>query len=131
LGICFTAGYITVTNPPPGGGVSSSSFGLVEVHTPTATIVAKLPKFYLKQGGQPFFLVPADFNNDGILDFAVSDGKRLIEARLGNGDGTFRFGSFPTNNYYSASSTPGRSLGKSRPATGVRSRAKSQPLGAL
>src|SRR6202035_3256012 len=38
-----TAGYITVSNPPPGGGVSSSSYGLVEVHTPTATIVADTP----------------------------------------------------------------------------------------
>lgn len=97
-----TAGYVTVTNPPPGGGVSSASFAIVEVHTPTATIVPKRPREYVK-GDVPFFLVPADFNNDGILDFAVSDGKRLIEARLGNGDGTFRFGSFPTNNYYSAS----------------------------
>jgi len=34
-----TAGYITVTNPPPGGGVSSSSYSLVEVHKPTKTIV--------------------------------------------------------------------------------------------
>ena len=33
-----TAGYITVTNPPPGGGVSSSSYSLVEVHTPTTRL---------------------------------------------------------------------------------------------
>jgi hypothetical protein len=95
-----TAGYVTVTNPPPGGGVSSSSYGLVEVHTPTATIVPNRPREYVK-GDVPFFLVPADFNNDGILDFAVSDGKEDIEVRLGNGDGTFRFGSFATHNYNS------------------------------
>ena len=52
-----TAGYITVTNPPPGGGVSSSSYGLVEVHTPTATIVAERPHQYLKGGG-PQFIIP-------------------------------------------------------------------------
>jgi hypothetical protein len=33
-----TAGYITVTNPAPGGGNSSSSYALVEVHIPTKTI---------------------------------------------------------------------------------------------
>ena len=38
-----TAGYITVTNPPPGGGVSSASYAIVEVHRPTATIVVKRP----------------------------------------------------------------------------------------
>src|SRR5579864_924154 len=56
-----TAGYITVTNPPPGGGVSSSSYGLVEVHTPTATIVAKRPHAYFKGNGA-FVLNLADFN---------------------------------------------------------------------
>jgi len=95
-----TAGYITVTNPPTGGGVSSSSYAIVEVHTPTSAIVAEQLHEYLK-GDVPFFLVPSDFNNDGILDFAVSDGKEDIEVRLGNGDGTFRFGSFATHNYNS------------------------------
>jgi hypothetical protein len=96
-----TAGYITVTNPPPGGGVSSSSYGLVEVHTPTATIIAKKPNVYLKGGG-PQFLLLTDFNNDGILDFAASWGSE-IQALLGKGDGTFRFGSFATHSYYSGS----------------------------
>src|SRR5580693_5531715 len=63
-----TAGYITVTNPPPGGGVSSSSYGLVEVHAPTATIVAKKPSVYFRGGG-PYVVLVTDFNNDGILDF--------------------------------------------------------------
>src|ERR1700724_2653930 len=86
-----TAGYITVTNPPPGGGVSSSSFGLVEVHTPTSTIVAKRPHVYFKGNGA-FVLNLADFNNDGILDFAAEHGSEIL-AMFGNGDGTFRFGS--------------------------------------
>jgi hypothetical protein len=96
-----TAGYITVTNPPPGGGVSSSSYGLVEVHTPTATIVANKPNVYLKGGG-PQFIIPTDFNNDGIMDFAASWGSE-IKVLLGNGDGTFRFGSLATHSYYSSS----------------------------
>jgi hypothetical protein len=96
-----TAGYITVTNPPPGGGVSSSSYGLVEVHTPTATIVANKPNVYLKGGGAQF-IIPTDFNNDGILDFAASWGSE-IQVLLGNGNGTLRFGSFATHSYYSSS----------------------------
>jgi hypothetical protein len=38
-----TAGYITVTNPAPGGGPSSSSYAIVEVHTPTKTIIPGPP----------------------------------------------------------------------------------------
>jgi len=96
-----TAGYITVANPPPGGGVSSSSYGLVEVHTPTSTIVANKPNVYLRGGG-PQFVIPTDFNNDGILDFSASWGSE-IQVLLGNGDGSFRFGSFATHSYYSQS----------------------------
>jgi len=94
-----TAGYITVTNPPPGGGVSSSSYGLVEVHTPTATIVVSEPHTYFRSGG-PWFLVTTDFNNDGIPDLAGGG----IEVLLGNGNGTFRFGSWVAmHSYYSPS----------------------------
>jgi hypothetical protein len=97
-----TAGYITVTNPVPGGGVSSSSYALVEVHTPTSSIVAKRPIPYLKDRGL-LYLPLADFNNDGILDFAAQQGRRDMEVRLGNGDGTFRFGSISAYNAYSQS----------------------------
>jgi hypothetical protein len=96
------AGYITVTNPRPGGGVSSASYGLVEVHTPTDTISAKRPYSYLQQR-VPWALPLADFNNDGILDFAAQEGVKEMEVRLGNGDGTLRFGSIATNNAYSGS----------------------------
>ena len=41
-----TAGYITVTNPAPGGGPSSSSYAILEVHEPTATIVPGQPHYY-------------------------------------------------------------------------------------
>ena len=94
-----TAGYITVTNPPPGGGVSSSSYGLVEVHEPASTIVAKRTQVLFAGNGSAV-LDLADFNNDGILDFAAEAGDATIKVFLGNGDGTFRFGSIATNNYY-------------------------------
>jgi hypothetical protein len=94
-----TAGYITVTNPPPGGGVSSSSYGLVEVHTPTATIVAKKPSIYFRGGG-PWVVLTTDFNNDGIPDF-IGERNGHIYAMLGKGDGTFRLGSVAPGQYYS------------------------------
>jgi hypothetical protein len=94
-----TAGYITVTNPPPGGGVSSSSYGLVEVHEPTSTIVVNQPNRYL-QGIGAELLVLSDFNNDGILDFATDISSSEIKALLGNGDGTFRYGSIAAHSYY-------------------------------
>jgi hypothetical protein len=95
-----TAGYITVTNPAPGGGVSSSSYGLVEVHAPTSTIVVKRPNVYFRGNGARV-LDLADFNNDGILDFAAEHGNEIL-AMLGNGDGSFRFGSIATGYYCSS-----------------------------
>jgi len=94
-----TAGHITVTNPAPGGGVSSSSYAQVEVHAPTATIVARKPHSYLPNN-TPWSLVLSDFNNDGILDFAATGGYEEIKVLLGNGDGTFGHGSVATHNYF-------------------------------
>jgi hypothetical protein len=98
-----TAGYITVTNPPPGGGVSSGSYSLVEVHTPTATIAVGPPHAYLKDVGS-FHLVLSDFNNDGNFDFAADYSFSEIKVFLGNGDGTLRPGPIATHNYYGATS---------------------------
>lgn len=93
-----TAGYITVTNPPPGGRVSSSSFAIVEVHIPMATVVVKRPNVYLRDiGAQKLAL--SDFNNDGILDFAAAYGSSEIKVLLGNGDGTFGHGSIAAHGY--------------------------------
>lgn len=96
-----TAGYITVTNPPPGGGVSSSSYGLVEVHAPTTTIVAKRPSVYFRGGG-PWVVLTTDFKNDGIPDF-IGERNGHILAMLGKGHGTFRLGSVAPGQYYSPS----------------------------
>jgi hypothetical protein len=93
-----TAGYITVTNPPPGGGVSSSSFALVEVHQPTKTIVVGNPNVYLRDIGSQVSVL-SDFNNDGILDFAASYGGSEIIVLLGEGDGKFGHGSIATYYY--------------------------------
>jgi FG-GAP-like repeat len=94
-----TAGYVTVTNPPPGGGVSSSSYGLVEVHKPTKTIVVGSPNVYLQGIGSEISLL-SDFNNDGILDFAASYGGSEIIVFQGAGDGTFGHSSIAAHNYY-------------------------------
>jgi len=86
-----TAGYITVTNPAPGGGVSSSSYGLVEVHERTKTISVKQPGVYTVGGG-PGPVLAADFTNAGILDLVTgtSDSEGLVVLNVGNGDGTFQ-----------------------------------------
>jgi hypothetical protein len=84
-----TAGYITVTNPPPGRGVSSASWTLVEVHDPTATLVPGEPTRNRQGYSQNHALLIADFTNDGILDLATGSG--TIQMELGNGNGTFSF----------------------------------------
>jgi hypothetical protein len=93
-----TAGYITVTNPPPCGGVSSASYAIVEVHSPTDTIIATKPHSYLPDN-PPDFLVMTDFNNDGTLDFAASYGSE-IKVLLGTGNGTFRHSSTAAYGYF-------------------------------
>jgi FG-GAP-like repeat len=90
-----TAGYITVSNPAPGGG-NSASYAQVEVHAPTATIVANQPANY---NFGWYGLYPADFNGDGKLDL-LGPGPGGINLRLGNGDGTFRFGSIAGRHYH-------------------------------
>jgi hypothetical protein len=90
-----TAGYITVSNPAPGGG-NSSSYAQIEVHTPTTTIVANQPANY---NFGWYDLVPVDFDGDGKLDL-LGPGPEGIDLRLGNGDGTFRFGSIAGRNYH-------------------------------
>jgi VCBS repeat protein len=95
-----TAGYITVTNPPPGGGVSSASYAIVEVHKPTKTIAVGRPHVYLSNAGSRLAVL-SDYNNDGILDFAADYGEE-IKVFLGRGDGTFRPGSVVASNYYNS-----------------------------
>jgi predicted phosphodiesterase len=78
-----TAGYITVTNPAPGGGSSSASWAQVEVHDPISTIILD-PQVYYDFGG--WQLQAADFNHDAVLDLV--DGYELDR---GEGNGAFKF----------------------------------------
>src|SRR5579863_1569951 len=82
-----TAGYITVTNPAPGGGSSSASWAQVEVHDPVSTIAVGLPQYYVF-GASAF--ATADFTHDGILDLV--DLYFGLAFQRGVGDGTFQPG---------------------------------------
>jgi hypothetical protein len=92
-----TAGYITVTNPRPGGGVSSSSYAIVEVHKPTKTINPGQYKQYFN-GNVPWYAVAADFTHDGELDLVT--GFNVVDFSKGNGDGSFRSGHTIGGTYY-------------------------------
>jgi hypothetical protein len=97
-----TAGYITVTNPPPGGGVSSSSYAIVEVHDPTKSLFPGKTYVYGTEQhmGQVVVMVAADFNHDGVIDLAGGDGGARVFDYLGNGDGSFDFGSVVSGDYF-------------------------------
>jgi hypothetical protein len=88
---------VTVTNPLPGGGLSSSSYGLVEIHRPISTIILSKPHTY---GVPPigYKVFTADLNGDSKLDLLQSGfGYEIL---LGNGDGTFtRSASFSIHNH--------------------------------
>ena len=93
-----TAGYITVTNPAPGGGSSSASWAQVEVHEPISTITVS-PFTYYPFG---FWAVSAaDFNHDAILDLVGEYYGLALEG--GKGDGTFHPWSMPGPKYLSTS----------------------------
>jgi hypothetical protein len=84
-----TAGYITVTNPAPGGGPSSSSYAIVEVHAATKTIVPGPPHYYQLGHEIIEFATAADFNGDGKLDLLGGAGVGKVYLFSGKGDGTF------------------------------------------
>jgi hypothetical protein len=92
-----TAGYITVTNPPPSGGVSSSSYSLVEVHKPTKTIAVKAPDVL---PSDPFYAITADVDGDGKLDLVTGVGSGPVTLNRGNGDGTFQPATIIGHSYF-------------------------------
>jgi hypothetical protein len=83
-----TAGMISVTNPAPGGGDSSSSWAQVEVHAPISTIAFGPPDIYYWGG---WLLLPADFNHDTILDLVGQYGASGLVLFYGKTTGVFQF----------------------------------------
>jgi|SRR5215469_16337469 len=83
-----TAGsaLVTVTNPAPGGGLSSSSFGAIEIHQPVASMMLTQPKKYAGTTGISQ-LFTADLNGDSKQDLIVLGAG--ISVLISNGDGTF------------------------------------------
>jgi len=88
---------ITVTNPPPGGGLSSSSFGMLEIHQPIASIMLTQPKGYAGHSG---VLYTADLNGDSKQDIVqLGGGVGGVTVLLGTGDGSFtKSASLPAQN---------------------------------
>jgi hypothetical protein len=84
-----TAGYITVTNPAPGGGPSSSSYAIVEAHQPTSTVVPSPAHYYEVGGDLISFMATAAFHNPGKLDLLGGAGSGKVYLFTGKGDGTF------------------------------------------
>ena len=79
-----TAGYISVTNPAPGGGSSTASWAQVEVHDPISSISFATPAYAYFGFWE---LQAADFNHDATLDLLGEfDGLGL---ELGTGNGSF------------------------------------------
>ena len=90
-----TAGTISVTNPPPGGGNSSAGWAQVEVHTPNSAIAVNPPYIVPSPYNFAYGFLMADFSGDNKLD-AWADGILM----LGNGNGKFHFGSTVPNFVY-------------------------------
>jgi hypothetical protein len=91
------AGYITVTNPPPGGGVSSAGYAIVEVHKPTKTMVVDEPRVYVLDA---FYTITADIYGDGKLDLVTGEGSGTVALNRGNGDGTFQAATIIGGGYF-------------------------------
>jgi len=91
-----TAGLISVTNPSPRGG-KSSTWAQVEVHAPISTIKVTAPQQYPIGD---WLLMAADFNHDGNLDL-VGEYGAFLELYAGKGDATFQYESIAGRGYSS------------------------------
>jgi hypothetical protein len=94
-----STGWVTVVNPPPGGGTSNTVYFTViaKIRPPLAFNLASTPA----TGNGPFSMVLGDFNGDGKLDIATAnywDG--TLSILLGDGAGNFASASSPTVGSY-------------------------------
>ena len=87
-----TAGIISVKNPPPGGGNSSTGWTQVEVHAPTSAIVLNSSYEVPVPYNFTYGFLMADFNGDNELDLWADS-----ILMLGNGSGAFHFASTVRN----------------------------------
>jgi len=83
-----TTGSITVTNSGMGGGTSNVMFFPVTVKE--SSVGMWFDPDYVTYSGQSLSFVAGDFNGDGKLDLAWVDSNYILNAALGNGDGTFQ-----------------------------------------
>ncbi len=97
-----TAGFVTVTNPHPDGGESSSSYGLVEVHKARQSLDLQSPYSYgSEKQGEVAYLVTTDVNHDGNLDLVQGDGiPQDIIVNLGSRSGRFNRGRVVSTGYF-------------------------------
>jgi hypothetical protein len=83
---------VTVVSPAPGGGTSNVAY--FQVVTPRQGVSFRPRAQYTSGLGtftEPFNIITADFNGDGVLDLAASNvGDNSVSVFLGNGDGTFQ-----------------------------------------
>ncbi len=81
-------GWITVTNPAPGGGTSNVIF--FPVRNPLAAVAMAGSQVFGSQLLPAKAVAVGDFNNDGKLDVVWADANNDLNTSLGNGDGTFQ-----------------------------------------
>jgi len=85
---------VAVVNPEPGGGTSGTVF--FPIHAPMPSVSLARTDFS-PTGVWNIYVVTADFNGDGELDFAVTEFiSGQVQILLGKGDGTFQlFQTYP------------------------------------
>jgi len=90
-----STGWVTVSNPPPGGGTSNAAFFAVTANEGSDAAFTLLPPITFARG--PTAMIAGDFDGDGKLDLAVAKEATdtTISILLGDGKGNFTLVSSP------------------------------------